>query len=70
MSLIDEKSIKNQCTIPVTFGRGHTMYEEDSVFNLLMKKYSENTVQMIGVVEGSHGDSIYHTQMNHALSGA
>ena len=63
MSLIDEKSIKNQCTIPVTFGRGHTMYEEDSVFNLLMKKYSENTVQMIGVVEGSHGDSIYHTQV-------
>lgn len=63
MSLIDEKSIKNQCTIPVTFGRGKGMYEEDSVFSLLMKKYSENTVQMIGVVEGSHGDSMYHTQV-------
>ena len=36
MSLISEKEIKRECTIPVTFNRGKNLYEEDSVLSLLM----------------------------------
>ncbi len=61
MSLIDEKAIKKECTIPVTYGRGKSLYEEDNVLTLLMKKISSDTLQMIAEVEGSHGDTMYHT---------
>lgn len=63
MSLISEKEIKRECTIPVTFNRGKNLYEEDSVLSLLMKKASNDVVQMIGQVEGSHGDTVYHTSV-------
>lgn len=63
MSLINEKAIKRECTIPVTYNRGKNLYEEDSVLTLLMKKCSNTVVQMIGQVEGSHGDNVYHTSV-------
>lgn len=60
MSILTEQLIKNKCTLSTTFNRGRMLFEEDAVQSLIMKKISEDSVQLLAKVEGSRGD-IYHT---------
>ncbi|MGN0153024.1 MAG: SNF2 helicase associated domain-containing protein [Lachnospiraceae bacterium] len=62
MGILTKQSIKDTCTINSTYSRGISLYEEDAVFSLLMKKVSDNSVQLLAEVEGSRGD-IYHTSV-------
>lgn len=62
MGILTEKSIKKACAFPATYTRGRSLFEEDAVQSLIMKKVSEDSVQLLGEVEGSKGD-IYHTSV-------
>lgn len=62
MGILTEKSIKKACAFPATYTRGRSLFEEDAVQSLIMKKVSGDSVQLLGEVEGSKGD-IYHTSV-------
>lgn len=62
MSILTDNSIRQKCVLPATFRRGKTLFQEDAVFSLLMKKVSADSVQLIGDVEGS-GGNLYQTSV-------
>ena len=62
MGILTNKSIRQKCALPATFNRGKTLFEEDAVFSLLMKKISDHSVQLIGEVEGT-GGNLYQTSV-------
>lgn len=66
MGILTEKSIKKACAFPATYTRGRSLFEEDAVQSLIMKKVSGDSVQLLGEVEGSKGD-IYHTSVKLTL---
>lgn len=62
MDILKEQSIKNSCTLRTTYSRGKSLFEEDAVQSLMMKKASGDSVQFFAEVEGTQGD-IYHTSV-------